>query len=651
MDIASDHNNKGLWDYYTRQGKDSARCNKCKKVIKAVGGSTSGLHSHLRTQHKLNLLKRANLSTSVNKEALVEAGPSRGFLQNYIKSSIDKSLAAIISRMVAKDGISFVKFTTSFDLRRLLTEKGFSVPNSSNTIRSIVIDYGNKIRQEIRDDISIAIKKDEFFSLTMDEWTSTRNKRYMNINAHVEKNHHNLGLARAKGYMPAETCLEVLEDKLKQFGILLHNVISITTDGASVMKKMVSNVDIHHQLCIAHGIQLAIIKVLYGRTIAYDTITDDFNRSTNEGESDEEYENEDESFSIANETTDQHAITIADIDIHKIIDKVRQVTKTFRRSPTKNDAILQKHVKSEFGKEKALILDNKTRWNSLLSMLERFFELKTCIRKSLIDLKIDISFSEVEMNLINSTISALQPVKLAVESLGSSDSTLLSADVAIKFMLDELSSQNRVLSTGLKLTSICLIKERRTIYSDILQYLHNPSEYRKLCAKDIYGIFNMLNKSTITKIIVALVERLHLRNRTEWVGNENESSDEDEVVELASAVSMKEKLQLAIKQKTNQKLANMTTAYNTPITNTKTLTSIVKREMTNFEQEMRRGKYLELTYHHLLTIKPTSVESERVFSAAGQICTKIRSNLSDESIDTICLLRAYFIKQDEMSKI
>lgn len=64
--------------------------------------------------------------------------------------------------------------------------------------------------------------------------------------------------------------------------------------------------------------------------------------------------------------------------------------------------------------------------------------------------------------------------------------------------------------------------------------------------------------------------------------------------------------------------------------------------MVLFEQNFQRGYYLEKTYKNLLSIKPTSVESERAFSAAGQVCSKLRSRLNDDTLDTLCFLRSYF---------
>lgn len=78
--------------------------------------------------------------------------------------------------------------------------------------------------------------------------------------------------------------------------------------------------------------------------------------------------------------------------------------------------------------------------------------------------------------------------------------------------------------------------------------------------------------------------------------------------------------------------------------NRKDFTKVIKREMAVLEDGGGRGFHLELLYKYLLTIKPTSVDSERAFSNAGLLCTKVRARLSDESIDTLSFLRSYFQK-------
>jgi len=63
-----------------------------------------------------------------------------------------------------------------------------------------------------------------------------------------------------------------------------------------------------------------------------------------------------------------------------------------------------------------------------------------------------------------------------------------------------------------------------------------------------------------------------------------------------------------------------------------------------FECSGVRGRILQLGYSYLQSIPPTSVEAERVFSAAGTLRTKIRSRLSDATLDTLCFRRSYYRK-------
>ena len=83
----------------------------------------------------------------------------------------------------------------------------------------------------------------------------------------------------------------------------------------------------------------------------------------------------------------------------------------------------------------------------------------------------------------------------------------------------------------------------------------------------------------------------------------------------------------------------------TPIRKPSTdISKIVKSEMSIFEQSGERPKHLEHLYQSMCTIPPTSVESERAFSAVGLIVTKLRSSLADNTIDALLCLRSHFGK-------
>ena len=82
----------------------------------------------------------------------------------------------------------------------------------------------------------------------------------------------------------------------------------------------------------------------------------------------------------------------------------------------------------------------------------------------------------------------------------------------------------------------------------------------------------------------------------------------------------------------------------TPSLSLSTLSEVlhqVKREMTIFESTGERPACLQKIFRAIKTLPPKSVEAERAFSSAGLFITKIRSQLSDRSIDSLCFLR-YF---------
>ena len=71
---------------------------------------------------------------------------------------------------------------------------------------------------------------------------------------------------------------------------------------------------------------------------------------------------------------------------------------------------------------------------------------------------------------------------------------------------------------------------------------------------------------------------------------------------------------------------------------------VVQKEMMLYEINKRRPNNLEKLYAALKTIKPTSVEAERAFSALGCFVSKIRNRLNDDTIYALLFLRHYYSK-------
>ena len=109
-----------------------------------------------------------------------------------------------------------------------------------------------------------------------------------------------------------------------------------------------------------------------------------------------------------------------EINVSQIVNKVRTLARMFRKSPLKNN-ILQGNVQQEHGKSLHLLLDSKTRGNSLLAILERFIKIRSSVSKALIDCNKDMDnfdLDKQEVAVIRDIVASLEPLKVGAEKLG-----------------------------------------------------------------------------------------------------------------------------------------------------------------------------------------------------------------------------------------
>ena len=72
---------------------------------------------------------------------------------------------------------------------------------------------------------------------------------------------------------------------------------------------------------------------------------------------------------------------------------------------------------------------------------------------------------------------------------------------------------------------------------------------------------------------------------------------------------------------------------------------LVEKEMHLYKiYPKERTSYLQLLYKALMTIKTTSVEAKRAFSAMGFSVTKLRNRMSDKSLDALITIRQHYKK-------
>ena len=96
-------------------------------------------------------------------------------------------------------------------------------------------------------------------SLTLDEYTSIRNRKYMNINCHFQNEFLSLGMIRITGSMSAIIAAEKVSSRLTYFGLdLKSDIVATVSDGASVMVKFGKIIDPIHIQCLSHAFHLCV---------------------------------------------------------------------------------------------------------------------------------------------------------------------------------------------------------------------------------------------------------------------------------------------------------------------------------------------------------------------------------------------------------
>lgn len=211
--------------------------------------------------------------------------------------------------------------------------------------------YATEVKAMNKDVIRRFLKEGFRFSITLDEYTRLGNRKLMNVNLHVPNGDFlRIGMIRVRGSMPAEVAKEILTKKLDEYNVRIQeDVIAHTTDGASVCTKLGKLLKIPHQICLSHGLHLAVCDVLYKAKRFNE------NKDT-ENSSDEEDEEEDES--SADWLTEESEYEPELIVSADVIQKVRKIVRKFRRSTCCNDE-LQAKVEEKLGKEKMLQIDVK----------------------------------------------------------------------------------------------------------------------------------------------------------------------------------------------------------------------------------------------------------------------------------------------------
>ena len=151
------------------------------------------MKAHATQVHGIGVEEEGNASFSTNQTTL------KSFLTIIF-------VTVAIAKMVCKDGLSFNQIDTSEFIQSSLATNGYDKmpPTTGNGVKKLVFNYYLTKRKELSEYFECQIKVGNRFSISLDEYTSSQNFRYMNINVHDATKHWSLGLIPIQGSLTSK---------------------------------------------------------------------------------------------------------------------------------------------------------------------------------------------------------------------------------------------------------------------------------------------------------------------------------------------------------------------------------------------------------------------------------------------------------------
>ena len=241
-------------------------------------------------------------------------------------------------------------------------------------------------------------------------------------------------------------------------------------------------------------------------------------------------------------------------------------------------------------------------------------------------------------------VNALEIIEIGAVALCNRSFDLVDADVTLNHMLKSLKDEHSDISVKLYHAMEKRILQRRDMNVFGLARYLNPEAGTDYESMKKASILPYPTKTSLAELAKKHYVRLNPDDKDNGiVENTNDEpapkrSRKDDNIDATNANG--EPAQK--KSKKDELYALLAKRNEAPTKESVTLITLIKREMAVFEGSGGKqiGEKLAFLKNALATVPPTSVEVERLFSAAGLFVTKLRTSLSDEMLDTLCFLRA-----------
>ena len=150
----------------------------------------------------------------------------------------------------------------------------------------------------------------------------------------------------------------------------------------------------------------------------------------------------------------------------------------------------------------------------------------------------------------------------------------------------------------------------------LLRYLKDPKCFEKN-RDSFYGLFEVSDRKTLIEEANRMMNRMYPERMTDDPQKSPVQNINDITICMAMSAS-----------NSNHNLRD------------------IEQEFNIYEKTYQKSENLKKLEKALLTIKPSSIESERIFSSVGRIVTKFRTRLSDENLNSLVILRQFYLSTE-----
>lgn len=208
-----------VWNHFVKLDKDNARCkeaNCTKKLVYSKG--IRSLVYHLKADHNITGEVAEKNSREAASQQDIDAARKRQKTLHELDFLVKPSLEEEVSKLIAVSNFSFNQVATTPFIRESLKKKypDRIIPKGHQGVSDLMMKFHRSAESQVKEDIKTLKASGMKFSVTLDEWTSFGNHRYMDINIHYKASADgktafiNLGLFQINGNLPATRTFELV---------------------------------------------------------------------------------------------------------------------------------------------------------------------------------------------------------------------------------------------------------------------------------------------------------------------------------------------------------------------------------------------------------------------------------------------------------